>query len=1210
MKHLIEVIPNGYTLQALDECGVAERQPHVRQKNFRLFNQHEVDANQRERMVTWDHQAVTAVFDGVRDDVDWVLAVRYTTGPTPRRVQSLWAGKVQLHGPRVLHAGFAERFILNVPREAVRGGKLELEFRREGEGEAMLGAVELWAPLPSVRALRFLQVESLYSDLRGQVTDLAFGAVAGARVELSGKAGAAASATTGPDGRFCFSRDILHGFAVKGEVRITASWQGSVGTLVLQPADIQFAPVRYPPVPDAVEGIASHRLDLCGDWKIDPRADDTTVGKDLSGWQAFHVPGQFAQQGFELADDQIVAVAREFVVPKEWKGHRVFLRFDSIHGGVRYWVNGKSLGSSENLFTPVDREITEVARFGENNRLDMLMKLATTSERLSFASGYAFHPLGGIDRAVHLFAVPLVGVTGLRVAADYDTARNEGSIDLSLTVDNRSGAAAADLSLSLDLASSSGQQVKLSESGKKLAVPAGGQTVVSLRAVVASPKPWSAEKPHLYKLTMTLESGARTLERVERSVGFRRVEIRGSELFLNGKSIKLAGACHHELYPLTGRADTMQWAERDILMLKGASLNYLRTSHYPPPQELLDAADRHGVYVECEAPLCWVGERDQDVALAEVLTPTSAMIDYHHAHPSILLWSLANESQFKEYFKVSHRLCRELDPTRPTTFNNPDPEQVCEIANLHYPPMPYDEQLKGDPRPILLGEYFFPLCHEQTDMRINPGLRELWGHGHAQPDSDWSKKCARSFDGSFLHPGALPGTWTHIVRSRRVIGGAIWALIDEPYYLPKGGKAGYAWVHGFWGLIDGWRRPKPEYWMSKLIFSPVWFPSRSVEYTPGQDVVRVPVENRYAFTDLGELDLRWTIAGAAGGKGSAAGTAGGEGAVKAAVPPGGSGEIEIRVPKGTAEGSRLLLKALDAAGGIVSAAVITLGRERPRSLPRPGNGCPTWTDRDGVITVQGKGFSLAIDRATLRCVTNAAGRPGAIAAFPIVHLTRIDIADLVYPRAAPYAVLPDPETRRIEEVRVEETPSGLEITVRDTFEGCSGTVSWVIDSLGMGRVRYRYVRSGGGVLGVREVGVRFAMATDCDRLSWKRWSEWGELPDDHIGRTEGTASARRPADLGPGQEDRLPAWPWMLDQNEYGTNDFRGVKFTIHEASLTGPSGGLRVHANADVHVRSCIDPRTNGILMHLLSECRLGQIKLAAGDVVSGEFIVEVLPS
>ncbi len=201
--------------------------------------------------------------------------------------------------------------------------------------------------------------------------------------------------------------------------------------------------------------------------------------------------------------------------------------------------------------------------------------------------------------------------------------------------------------------------------------PFTGMKAVDLVTHVARPLQWSAEKPQLYGLTVELRRGGKTLERIERNIGFRNIEVRGRQVYVNGQRVKLAGVCHHEFDPLTGRADTMRHAETDVRLLKEANLNYIRTSHYPPTTELLDAADRLGMYVEVEAPFCWVGGTlDNPTNLFATLTPTSAMVDYHHSHPSVIVWSIANESHFNLQFLASARMVKELDPTRPTTFNH------------------------------------------------------------------------------------------------------------------------------------------------------------------------------------------------------------------------------------------------------------------------------------------------------------------------------------------------------------------------------------------------------------------------------------------------------------------------------------------------------------------------------------------------------------
>jgi hypothetical protein len=294
------------------------------------------------------------------------------------------------------------------------------------------------------------------------------------------------------------------------------------------------------------------------------------------------------------------------------------------------------------------------------------------------------------------------------------------------------------------------------------------------------------------------------------------------------------------------------------------------------------------------------GALDSPTNLFATLTPTSAMVDYHHSHPSVIVWSLANESHFNLQFLASARMVKELDPTRPTTFNhdfaNSPSARVTDIANIHYPSMPYDDVLKDDPRPLFLGEYFFPICHEQTDVAIDPGLRELWGFGHAEPDSAFSRACALDFDKPPLKPGLKPGGWSYIYHSDRVIGGAIWASHDDAFYFSATNHAGYAWHHGFWGLIDYWRRPKPEWWLARHIFSPVWLETRHVPFVPGQKSVRVPVENRYAFTDLSELKFNWQLKDH-------------KGRLQPQLAPGTRGELEIPLPQGIVEGDSISLHA-------------------------------------------------------------------------------------------------------------------------------------------------------------------------------------------------------------------------------------------------------------------------------------------------------------
>ena len=978
-----------------------------------------------------------------------------------------------------------------------------------------------------------------------------------------------------------------------------------------------FEPVHYRPMATKVRGLKKNIVSLDGAWRIDPKPEDVRERPlNAASWGNFRVPGQWAQQGYDVARDQNAAVAREFIIPAAWAGYRIFLRFDAIHGGTHYWLNGKPLGYSENLFTPVEWEITEAARVGETNRLDLEMKVATASERLSCSSDYTCtgsstkHSLGGIDRAVRIYALPKLQIATLHLNAGLDKAYRDGELQLDLGLDNPAGATQGGLEVSLQLFDARGKPVAL-KSGPgafwdsrslSLRVALGplkpGASMVRLESRVANPLKWNAEQPNLYKLVLALKQDGKALEQIERNIGFRTVEIKDRQLYVNGVCVKLAGVCHEEIDPLTERADTMRHAEEDVKLFKSANLNCVRITTYPCTQEFLDAADRYGLYIESEAPFCWVGRPKDLTDLNAVLTPTSAMIDYNHAHPSVIIWSLANESHWSGLFDNADKLCKQLDPTRPTTFEHAfsnEGKVTCDIISRHYQEMPYDQILKDDPRPFLHGESFFLVYHERTDVAINPGLRELWAHGSADPASDWGRACVENWKvhGGRYHPGIEPGAWSYIYTSNRCIGSQIWSGVDDIAFLPGGKIVSSENGNAYWGLVDSWRRPKPELYLSKFVFSPVWFPVRELDYKPGQTSVRVPVENRYAFTDLSKFDFIWEVDGA-------------KGKTHIRLAPASKGEIEIPVRKGTPEGATLLVRAINGGGEIVNATV-SLGKRQPSPLPQPEAGAPKWNDDGRLITIEGSGFCLVLNRERGEFDATNPKHNAPMATFPSLHVTRHDFGDLE-PRKPPYAEFPEAKTRVVESVMVAESGKELEVTVKDHYQDFAGTVRWLMDKDGVGRISYDYTYTGTN-LDSREIGVKALLHPEYDEIKWRRWSEWGSFPKVCISRTEGTTKARRDKKWPEQPANVKPAWPWSQDQTELGTADFRSIKFCIYEASLVASNGsGVRVDANADAHFRACLADR--GVNMYILSRCPLREVALKPGARLKGGFSVTLMAS
>lgn len=960
-----------------------------------------------------------------------------------------------------------------------------------------------------------------------------------------------------------------------------------------------FEPVRYRPIPARVTRLRKNTVSLDGAWRIHLNPDESLREQPLSAgdWKNFQVPGQWAQQGYDIPQDQTVALAREFTVPSKWAGYRIFLRFDAIHGGTRYWLNGKLRGYSENLFTPVEWEITDAVKVGQMNRLDLEMKVATASESLSHSCYYTGYSLGGIDRAVRIYVLPKLHVATLRLNAGLDKDYRDGVLQICLGLDNPEQTAVNDLAAVIQLFDARGGKVEHSNPRVALEQLHAGLNSVSIESRVANPLKWNAEQPNLYQLVLSLEQGGKELERIERRVGFRMVEIKGRQLYVNGARIKLAGACHHEIDPLNGRANTMRHGEEDVKLFKSANLNHVRTSHYPCTQEFLDAADRYGLYVESEAPLCWVSRSNDSSELKAVLTATSAMVDYNHAHPSVILWSLANESNWSGLFDESDKLCKQLDPTRPTTIEDGRPAKAkvtCSVVSRHYQHMPYDDVLKDDSRPFLHGECFFLVYHERTDVAINPGLRQLWAAGSAVPDSEWGRACVENVKGiKGLVPGIYPGAWSYIYASEQCIGSEIWSGVDDIAYLPDGKVVSSENGNAWWGLIDGWRRPKPELELAKFVFSPVWFPQRELDYKPGQSSVRVPVENRHSFTDLNEFDFVWELNGT-------------KGKARIHLPAAGKGTIEIPIGHGNASGAMLFMRVMSGRQEIVNATLV-LGQREPVRLPQPQAGAPRWSDDGRRITIEGNSFAMVFDRATGDFDVTHPKHQAPIKTFPCLHVTRHDFGDLKKDKLL-YAVFPDPKTRVVENVTAAEIDGGLELIVKDKYENFAGTVRWLIDKDGVGNISYDYTFSGDN-LDSREVGIRVLLSAEYDEVKWRRWSEWGIFPEDSISRSEGVAKARRAKKWPERPANVKPRWPWSQDQTELGTADFRSIKFHIYEASLAAQDGsGVRVESDGDAHFRACL--ASPDIKMHLISQCPLAPVVLANGARISGSFSVRLIPA
>jgi len=563
------------------------------------------------------------------------------------------------------------------------------------------------------------------------------------------------------------------------------------------------------PLPKEVDRVSQPVVDLAGTWKLStsPPAEFWTVGVDPAGWSDITVPGELAAQGIRFARDNEFAYKRSIEIPAEAKGKRILLRFDGVYSYARVWANGKFVRDHHGGFTSWDCDISDHVTPGEAAWI--AVGVTDRSDEISYGSNYAKHYIGGILRSVKLVILPPDHVSRFHVETDFDSSFRGARLKVMATAVVHGGHGT---NLNLRLTDPEGKNVRLSPSSVDFSAD---KPEASLEIPVASPFKWDAEHPNLYTLGAELMVRGATMERLEKRIGFRKVERRKNRLCVNGDAVKLRGVCRHDTNPLLGRVTTPEQDEKDAILLRDANVNFVRTSHYPPTETFLEACDHHGIYVEEESAVCFVhqewsvtggGSESAPEFTSRYMNQFAEMIERDRSHPAVILWSLGNESAWGSNFQKEHDYAKEEDPSRPIIFSYPQSvpkgEDCYDVFSEHYPN--FDADLSSKDVPKLNDEYAHISCYNTDTLKRDPGVRDFYGL-------------------------SLKRFWENCYTADGCLGGAIWAGFDEVFMLP-GSPVGY----GEWGIVDGWRRPKPEYWLAQKAYSPVRVPEGEIPNPPDE----------------------------------------------------------------------------------------------------------------------------------------------------------------------------------------------------------------------------------------------------------------------------------------------------------------------------------------------------------------------------------------
>lgn len=866
------------------------------------------------------------------------------------------------------------------------------------------------------------------------------------------------------------------------------------------------------PIPASVAGLERPVLGLTGTWLFAPLPPNEFWKEDFkaSEWSPIMVPNEFEMLGFQISPDVEYPCRRTIEIPREFANHRIFIRFDGVYCYARVWMNGTYIRDHTGGFTSWDAEITDHVQPGAS--AELVVGITDQSGNISQGSYYAKHSIAGILRNVRMFAVPKTHLSDLDVIASFDQKR-DGAIAVQATLS--SPVAQTGAKLHFALRDSSGEAVPF-EPASEPAISAQAPLAHELR--VRAPKPWDAEHPNLYSIQIALMMNGRILETVTRTIGFRTVERVGNQLIVNGRPVKLHGACRHSIHPLYGRAVPPKFDEMDAILFREANINFVRTSHYPPTETFLEACDRHGIYVEEETAVCWSRASSSNPELKEeFLGQFLEMITRDRHHACVLFWSLGNESNWGSNFAAEKQYAEQNDPSRPTIFSYPDTvpmgTNAYDIYSKHYADV--HSSLESTRYPLLNDEFAHISCYNLDTLRRDPGVRNFWGES------------IKRFGEGFLSADGC-------------LGGSIWAGIDDVFLLPSG-PVGY----GEWGVIDGWRRRKPEHWLTRKAYSPIRMDEVSPLPLPEPGVaLSIPIGNAFNHTNLKEVDIRWA-AGSESGRISPMDLA-----------PHASGVLQIP-PRHWQSGEKLHLE-FHSNGSLIEQIDLQIGSV-PRVAWRSVTGKVDLADRTNDYLITGPQFMLTVSKETGLIANASWNREPILQAGPF-----LDIGD----GAITSWMLTKSEVKVVGN-RVVVLTEGEGKAVQG-IDGIPIRFEIEIDGGGMITTRYRVkIKSSA----YSSLGIAYLLPKSFDKLAWKRAALWSRYPNDHIGRPEGVA--KRQADHAMPAYREEPAWPWSQDMGDYflwgksgfntgGTNDFRSLKPHILWASLSSGDGKARIHAEAD----------------------------------------------
>ena len=671
-------------------------------------------------------------------------------------------------------------------------------------------------------------------------------------------------------------------------------------------------PVHY--VPQLAD--ETMRVSLDGEWAVrrwpfrGKEAALAAKGARVGAWQKVVQPGPvfyydpeenpsqvegWDRVGLAHIDPEDGAMLRRAArIPKDWKGKRIYLRFDAIYPAGRVYLDGQLLGEHLSGLTPVEFDVTDLVTPGARVvvavrllRKHPFVRLDMPRHALEFA---------GLSQHAFFHATGDVHVRDYQLITKLDPDLKNGEIDGTVELENHTSRSVS-CTLKVTLTSPDGRSAGSCTKKVKLRGRATKSVAVKLRS--RNVCLWNDEFPNLYTVAITLASPRQETQALRFRSGFRRLDLSPKGAVLNGNPVKFRGVNHLTFHPEYGMYTPKPWLRRNLELMKKANVNAIRT-HFLGPPALGELCDELGLYLLQELPIDWGTNYIHDPAwVGPILMRLEGGVRRDRHHPSLMVWSVGNENMPESndvaddgwnHLHIFDKFVKAVDPSRHTMFPPPGPAnkveailelRIGDVADTHYS-FRLVEKLHRDGR--VVNPRAWDATMEETTRRqaLRRGWKGVWfsseyGIFNMKPDllnspylsaiSDVEEDILSGKNTLQTFIDRLGREWGLMRADPTCLGGAYFPWLSAGAGKGPGGNP-WGWVRwgedADWGPVTADLLPKPFFWAMRALFSPVWIMPDRVVWRKGDKSIKLELSNQHNAIDLADCTLRTMMGG--GGK--------------------------------------------------------------------------------------------------------------------------------------------------------------------------------------------------------------------------------------------------------------------------------------------------------------------------------------------------------